>query len=143
MVYQFNVGVSVEDDVTIAAYELAGACANAPALLWGHANGFSGGSYLPLLQRLARGGFRVFAYDARGQGGSTTPPEPYGETITFDRFAHDMERVVGAIRRRAPNNPLYFAGHSFSAATRGDEKTLESALKRREEVSVPVNGRPK
>ena len=109
--------VSVEDDVTIAAYELAGACANAPALLWGHANGFSGGSYLPLLQRLARGGFRVFAYDARGQGGSTTPPEPYAETIAFDRFARDMERVVSAIRRRAPNNPLYFAGHSFSAAT--------------------------
>jgi len=108
--------VAVNDGVTIAAYELNGASAYAPALLWGHANGFSGGSYLPLLQRLTRGGFQVFAYDTRGQGGSTTPPELLSETISFDHFAADLERVVGAVRERARNKPLYFAGHSFSAA---------------------------
>lgn len=109
--------VSVEDGVTISAYELRDARQEAPILLWGHANGFSAGSYLPLLQRLVEGGFRVFAYDVRGQGGSSTPPEPFAETVAFDRFARDMERVTTAVRDRAPEAAIYFAGHSFSAAT--------------------------
>lgn len=108
--------VEVNDGVTIAAYELVEAQSNTPVLLWGHANGFSAGSYLPLLRRLVNGGLRVFSYDVRGQGGSTTPPEPFAKTITFDRFARDLEQVTTAVLARAPGAPIYFAGHSFSAA---------------------------
>lgn len=108
--------VPVEDGVTIAAYELKDCPSDAPVLLWGHANGFSAGSYLPLLQLLSTR-FNVFAYDVRGQGASTTPPEPFTKTVAFDRFAHDMERVANTVQASASGRPLYFAGHSFSAAT--------------------------
>ena len=108
--------VEVDDGVTIAAYELTNAQSDTPVLLWGHANGFSAGSYLPLLRHLVNGGLRVFSYDVRGQGGSSTPPEPFAETITFDRFARDLEQVATAVLTRAPGTPIYFAGHSFSAA---------------------------
>ena len=108
--------VEVDDGVTIAAYELTNAQSDTPVLLWGHANGFSAGSYLPLLRHLVNGGLRVFSYDVRGQGGSSTPPEPFAETITFDRFARDLEQVATAVLSRAPGTPIYFAGHSFSAA---------------------------
>jgi pimeloyl-ACP methyl ester carboxylesterase len=107
--------VLVEDGVTIAAYELREGSANTPVLIWGHANGFGAGSYLPFLQRLATR-FRVFAYDARGQGGSSIPPAPYTTTIRFDRFARDLEAVVYRVQARAPKAPLYYGGHSFSAA---------------------------
>ncbi|MEC8134712.1 MAG: hypothetical protein VX107_00960, partial [Pseudomonadota bacterium] len=76
--------VPVEDGVTIAAYELKDCPNDAPVLLWGHANGFSAGSYLPLLQLLSTR-FNVFAYDVRGQGASKTPPEPFTKTVAFDR----------------------------------------------------------
>ena len=105
----------VEDGVTIAAYELREGSANMPVLIWGHANGFGAGSYLPFLQQLATR-FRVFAYDARGQGGSSAPPEPYPSTICFDRFARDLETLVYRVQARAPEAPLYYGGHSFSAA---------------------------
>ncbi len=108
--------VEVDDGVTIAAYELTNAQSDTPVLLWGHANGFSAGSYLPLLRRLVDGGYRVFAYDVRGQGGSTTPPEPFAKTIAFDRFARDLQQVSIAVLARSPGAPIYFAGHSFSAA---------------------------
>ncbi|MEC8774827.1 MAG: alpha/beta fold hydrolase, partial [Pseudomonadota bacterium] len=108
--------VPVEDGVTIAAYELKDCPSDAPVLLWGHANGFSAGSYLPLLQLLSKR-FNVFAYDVRGQGASTTPPEPFTKTVAFDRFAHDMERVANTVQAPTSGKPLYFAGHSFSAAT--------------------------
>lgn len=107
--------VAVEDAVRVAAYELAGGAADAPVLIWAHANGFAAGSYLPFLQRLAAG-FRVFAYDVRGQGGSSVPPQPWTETLTFDRFARDLEVVTWTVRDRAGAGDLYFAGHSFSAA---------------------------
>jgi len=107
--------VPVEDGVTLALYALTEGAGNAPVLLWGHANGFSAGAYLPFLRRLAAR-FRVFAYDARGQGGSSAPPEPYGETIRFERFAHDLEAVVYRVQAEAPGAPLYYGGHSFSAA---------------------------
>lgn len=113
--------VPVEDGVTLAAYALPApetgtdTVTDAPVLIWGQANGFSAGAYLPFLQRLATR-FRVFAYDARGQGGSTTPPPPFDETICFDRFAHDLEAVVYRVQAEAPEAPLYYAGHSFSAA---------------------------
>ena len=85
--------------MTIAAYELKDCPNDAPVLLWGHANGFSAGSYLPLLQLLSKR-FNIFAYDVRGQGASTSPPEPFTKTVAFDRLAHDMERVANTIQAR-------------------------------------------
>ena len=85
-------------------------------LPWAHANGSSAGSYLPFLVRLSNC-FRVFAYNARGHGGSSRPQKPYGATLSFDTFARDMESIVYTNHDRIGDVPLYFAGHSFSGAT--------------------------
>jgi pimeloyl-ACP methyl ester carboxylesterase len=108
-------GLASSDDVTLAMYTLPSASATAPALIWGHANGFSAGSYLPFLQGLSSK-FRVFAYDVRGHGGSTRPAQPLSDTLTFDSFAFDLRIVTNAVRAQLGEPALYFAGHSFSAA---------------------------
>lgn len=108
--------VACSDNVTIAAYELRDCPATAPALLWAHANGFSAGSYLPFLQLLSTR-FRVFAYDVRGHGGSTAPVTADRASLNFDCFADDLRAVSEWLSARLSHAPLYFSGHSFSAAT--------------------------
>lgn len=85
-----------------------------PSLLFGHANGFAAGSYLPWLQRLAER-MPVFAYDARGHGGSAHPGQPLAETTHVDALAEDLALVVAAVRRQVGQGvPIHFAAHSFS-----------------------------
>jgi pimeloyl-ACP methyl ester carboxylesterase len=87
---------------------------DAPALLWGHANGFAAGSYLPLLETLATD-FRVLAFDARGHGGAEDVGAPYIAGYHADPYALDLARVAEAARALiGPETPLHFAGHSFS-----------------------------
>lgn len=95
-------------------YALHDAPADAPALLWGHANGFAAGSYLPLLEMLAAD-FRVLAFDARGHGGAPDVGPPYVSSYHADPYALDLGRVAEAARALiGPDIPLHFAGHSFS-----------------------------
>jgi len=105
--------VQAADGPTLRAYALPAADDGLPALLWGHANGFAAGSYTPLLRMLGAR-FRVFAYDARGHGGSDVPPPPFPHTLHIDRYARDLDAVAGAVRARIGDAPLYFASHSFS-----------------------------
>src|SRR3546814_832470 len=84
-----------------------------PVLLWGHANGFAAGSYLPLLEELCED-FRVFAFDARGHGGSQQPPAPFGRTLHIDRYTEDLGLHVGRVRECTGDAPLFYAAHSFS-----------------------------
>jgi pimeloyl-ACP methyl ester carboxylesterase len=106
--------VTVSDGARLRIYE-AGGAPSAPALLVGHANGFSAGSYGPWLRDLARD-FRVFAFDARGHGGSSWPEGPLETVFSVDRLADDLAAIAAELRRRLEHVPLHFAGHSLAAA---------------------------
>lgn len=88
-----------------------------PALVWGHANGFSAGAYAPILSELAKT-LDVFAYDLRCHGGSEDPVDDaagdYDRVMTADCLALDFMAVVDSIRLRSFYQPLHFAGHSAS-----------------------------
>jgi pimeloyl-ACP methyl ester carboxylesterase len=89
------------------------ASAQAPALLWGHANGFNAGCYAPFLSRLAAH-FQVFAFDARGQGASDAPLEAFEHHYAMDNFAMDLNAVVAAVRGRLGDGvPLHYGSHSL------------------------------
>ncbi len=122
--------VEASDGARLAVYE-AGGARSAPALLVGHANGLAAGSYGPWLRDLARD-FRVFAFDARGHGGSTWPEGPLETVFSVDRFADDLAEIVAALRARLGADALlHYAGHSLAAAAavrlaaRGIELPLE------------------
>src|SRR5258707_9933634 len=63
--------VATPDGAVLPVYAFGGP-AHAPGLLFGHANGLAAGSYAPWLHELA-GALRIFAFDARGHGGSRWP----------------------------------------------------------------------
>src|SRR5215470_8912996 len=106
--------VTASDGARLPVYE-AGGARGAPALLVGHANGLAAGSYGPWLRDLARN-FRVFAFDARGHGGSTWPDGPLETVFSVDRLADDLAEIVGGLRARIGALPLHYAGHSLAAA---------------------------
>jgi pimeloyl-ACP methyl ester carboxylesterase len=106
--------VESSDGARLPVYE-AGGAAGAPALLVGHANGLAAGSYAPWLRDLARD-FRVFAWDARGHGGSSWPDGPLETVFSVDRLADDLAEIAAAVRARLGVVPLSYAGHSLAAA---------------------------
>ncbi len=106
--------VETSDGARLPVYE-AGGARDAPALLVGHANGLAAGSYGPWLRDLARH-FRVFAFDARGHGGSTWPEGPLETVFAIERLADDLAEVIAALRERVGGAPMHYAGHSLAAA---------------------------
>ena len=106
--------VTAPDGAVLPVYAKGGPAA-APGLLVAHANGLAAGSYEPWLDELARE-LRVFAYDARGHGGSSWPAGPLDEVFHVDRFAEDLALVAEAVARGLGGAPLHFAGHSLGAA---------------------------
>ena len=83
-------------------------------MLWGHANGFAAGSSLPWLQRVAEH-MPVYAFDARGHGGSDVPPEPYTVNCGADALAMDLSLLAAAVRAEiGSERPLHFAAHSYT-----------------------------
>jgi pimeloyl-ACP methyl ester carboxylesterase len=66
-----------------------------------------------VLARLARR-FRVFAFDARGQGASEKPDGEPSHEFAMDRLAEDLRYIVAAVRERiGPDCPLHYASHSM------------------------------
>lgn len=61
---------------------------------------------------LARNGFRVHAWDARGHGSSG--PAPQGEDYDYRHQIRDLERVIEA---RTAGEDLFLVGHSMGAHT--------------------------
>src|SRR2546430_16643117 len=98
--------VTVSDGARLPIYE-AGGAQSAPALLVGHANGLAAGSYGPWLRDLARD-FRVFAFDARGHGGSAWPGRPLEVVFSGDRLGQDLAARGAGLRgrRRGVSRPL-------------------------------------
>ena len=106
--------VASADGIRLRLYRLPGPVQEGPVLLWGHANGFAAGSYLPWLKRMGRL-MTVYAFDARGHGGSDVPPEPYSATCGADALARDLSALASAVRAEiGPERPLHFAAHSFT-----------------------------
>src|SRR5579863_2160543 len=66
--------VTASDGAALPVYALGGP-SGAAGILVGHANGLAAGSYLPWLRELSTR-LRVFAFDARGHGGSRWPEGP-------------------------------------------------------------------
>lgn len=107
--------VTAEDGARLPVYALAGP-GSGQALLFGHANGFAAGSYAPLLRDLARQ-VDVFAFDARGHGGSILPTGPHALVLQHDHFAADLKLVAAAVKTRRGVSDLAFVGHSLGAAS--------------------------
>lgn len=106
--------VATPDGAALPVYALGGP-AQAPAVLFGHANGLAAGSYAPWLRELAAT-LRVFAFDARGHGGSRWPAGALETVLAVDRFADDLALVAAAVAARLQGAPLHYAGHSLNAA---------------------------
>ncbi len=106
--------VAGTDGFRLALYHLRASRRDGPVLLVGHACGFAAGAYLPLLQRLAEHA-DVFAFDARGHGGSDSRPEPLS-LYSIDPYALDLSTIGRAVTARTNGRPIHFAGHSLNAA---------------------------
>jgi pimeloyl-ACP methyl ester carboxylesterase len=101
------------DGAAIRIYELDGD-EDAPPIVFGHGCGFAAGTYLPFLAGFT--GLKVFAFDARGHGGSTCPDRELPDSFTVKQMSIDLELVgrfvIGRTGRRA-----HYVGHSMGAST--------------------------
>lgn len=83
--------VSGADGARLALYRMTGAANGGPPLLCGHATGMAAGSYLPWFRMLSER-VRVYAFDARGHGGS----EGGAASVTLEMLARDLLAVAEA-----------------------------------------------
>jgi pimeloyl-ACP methyl ester carboxylesterase len=74
---------------------------------------------------LARAGYEVIVYDARGHGESD--PAPVGESYEYPELVGDLERVVGS---QVGDGAFFLGGHSMGAHT-----AISYALRHPERVS--------
>jgi pimeloyl-ACP methyl ester carboxylesterase len=135
--------VAMPDGAVLPVYGLDGR-ADAPALLFGHANGMAAGSYGPFLRLLAARA-RVWAFDARGHGGATWPDGPLAEIFAVDRMADDVARLTHAVAARAGAARIAYVGHSLGAASalrlaaRGGAQPWSALVAIEPPVSPPPN----
>jgi pimeloyl-ACP methyl ester carboxylesterase len=100
--------------VRLNLYRLRRSRGSGPAVLFGHACGFAAGSYLPLFERLL-GDAEIFAFDARGHGGSDAPAPAPG-LYDPDSYARDLLALGTTVAARIKGRPLHYVGHSLCAA---------------------------
>lgn len=97
--------VETEPGVRIAVHDFGG---DGPDLLFHHANGFHGHSWLPVIEAL-RPMFRCVAIDARGHGDS---PSHVEDGIDWRRFGADVLAVIDYLGLQRP----FGVGHSLGGA---------------------------
>ena len=85
-----------------------------PVLHWGHATGFTGGTYAPLLAPLADAA-HVYAWDARGHGHSQLPQD-LTKLKDWNLFRDDMIEMLVYLTGKHGKKVL-LAGHSMGATT--------------------------
>lgn len=107
--------VTAPDGAVLPVYEFKGP-ARAPALLFGHANGFPTGAYAPWLKELAKD-VHVFSHDARGNGGSHWPAGPLDQVFHAARLADDLRLVSEAVTARLGGSVPAYLGHSLGSAS--------------------------
>jgi pimeloyl-ACP methyl ester carboxylesterase len=105
--------VSGHDGLRLHLYRLRASRSGGPVILVGHACGFAAGSYLPLLQVLSKDA-DVYAFDARGHGGSEAPL-PHGAGCSPADYARDLVRLAATVAERT-GKPIHYVGHSLNAA---------------------------
>ncbi len=105
------------DGNALSVYRLRVAPAAGPVVLFGHAGGLAAGCYVPLFERLAAAA-EVYAFDARGHGGSAAPELGRAENTPYspDGFAGDLAAIAGAVATRA-GRPIVYVGHSLGAVS--------------------------
>ena len=82
-----------------------------PLALFAHANGFCAAPFEPIARAL-RTRYRVFGYDARGHGDSSTPPPP--EPYEWEEFVRDLIAVARALTAELGVARVALGlGHSF------------------------------
>lgn len=102
------------DGATLSVYRLKGR-RGGPVLLWGHANGFAAGCYPALLNDLAHD-HDVWAWDARGQGGSVLPRGvPAVDCVTLCELGRDAALICQHVSQETGSVPNV-AAHSFSGS---------------------------
>jgi pimeloyl-ACP methyl ester carboxylesterase len=97
----------------LAVHDFGGP-ADAPAIVWIHANGFASGSYGMFLRELATR-LRVLALDLRGHGESFQPAESPETSMTLPALVSDLAAALRHAGAVAPGAPLYAGGHSLGA----------------------------
>jgi pimeloyl-ACP methyl ester carboxylesterase len=104
--------IRTPDGVDLAVYDFgsdaSGASEEAPPLLLAHATGFHARTWLPIVERL-RTRFHCYAFDERGHGDSSSPPDG---NFDWHRFADDALLVVDHFGLRRP----FAVGHSCGGA---------------------------
>lgn len=85
-----------------------------PVVFWAHANGYSAGTYAPLLAPLAND-THVYAWDARGHGRSTLPAVTQTHH-SWHIYSQDLIKTLEEIYARH-KRPVLVAGHSMGATT--------------------------
>lgn len=105
--------VTGHDGKRLHLYRLRASRTGTPVLMFGHACGFAAGSYLPLLKALNRDA-EVYAFDARGHGGSEAPM-PLGTGCSPADYARDLARLASEVASRT-GKPIHYVGHSLNAA---------------------------
>jgi pimeloyl-ACP methyl ester carboxylesterase len=101
------------DGVAIRVYELLGAN-NTPAIVFGHGCGFAARADLAFLSALT--GHRVFAFDARGHGGSSGQDCKLHNSLSIEKLAMDLA-IVGAFMADRTGEQPYYVGQSMNGAT--------------------------
>ncbi|KAL3157243.1 hypothetical protein ABBQ38_001479 [Trebouxia sp. C0009 RCD-2024] len=96
--------VSTVDNSEVSLIGLAGQAG--PVVLFLHANGFHVKCYVPLAQRIAKGGYQCWGLEFRGQGGAVAPP---GNLVEL--YLSDLNCVTDTLSLRG----CYAFGHSGGA----------------------------
>jgi pimeloyl-ACP methyl ester carboxylesterase len=89
--------------------------------------GFTGSKedFIPLLPPIAAAGYRVIAYDQRGQYESIGPACERAYSIAL--FARDLREVIGVVSN---GEPVHLVGHSFGGLVARNLVIAEPALVR-------------
>ena len=108
-----SIAVTTADGTCFTVRLLAAAQESAPIVLVLPAMALKAKFYLPLARHLHEAGLSVALCDLRGQGEArppldAAPPFGYREMLEID-----LPAVVGAVRERFPDAPLYLFGHSL------------------------------
>lgn len=127
--------VRTHDGVELAVHDFGG---DGPHLLLAHATGFHAHVWLPVVERL-RARFHCVAFDERGHGDSTVPPD--GD-FDWRAFGRDALAVVEALGLERPFAVGHSAGGALLLLAEADAPGTFAAVYCYEPVMAPMDEPP-